>query len=423
MRKFIGAMLMPGITNQTNDTSPSYRSRPPTNNEGRQTPLLTQRSSARSCRRKTAGSPLLSARSLRRKTTGSPLLSTAKAYQPRRSKNYRKINTSNSTLCGITLTSHVDKKSDSTSSLSFASTKWIEKSALLIKKSSKQICNVEPTRTGSCSQKHLKEKPGTSLEQNFGSNSVLGIDRHSAKDAKRPLKSGSIKNVRSRIRQRPLSRPSTALERRAPTRPTTAYLVRAKSEALSETLLRPISMSPTSKVSALPFTMGENEWENELARHIVSVYNNTVVSEVKHSEVNALDENASSISPKSKCIGETALAFSLDTSTDPSVANNGSKKGSLDVDNIKREKLVRQTKELLMSSTPQMIWLAGTGDIDHEWKELQGESLDNTVCTPSAFCVSHHSTYFHLPPQQDLIISALHPCTNSIKKRSIYVIS
>ena len=110
MRKFIGAMLMPGITNQTNDTSPSYRSRPPTNNEGRQTPLLTQRSSARSCRRKTAGSPLLSARSLRRKTTGSPLLSTAKAYQPRRSKNYRKINTSNSTLCGITLTSHVVKR-------------------------------------------------------------------------------------------------------------------------------------------------------------------------------------------------------------------------------------------------------------------------------------------------------------------------
>ena len=79
MRKFIGAMLMPGITNQTNDTSPSYRSRPPTNNEGRQTPLLTQRSSARSCRRKTAGSPLLSARSLRRKTTGSPYY-----QQPRR---------------------------------------------------------------------------------------------------------------------------------------------------------------------------------------------------------------------------------------------------------------------------------------------------------------------------------------------------
>jgi hypothetical protein len=42
MRKFIGAMLMPGITNQTNDTSPSYRSRPPTNNEGRQTPAHLQ---------------------------------------------------------------------------------------------------------------------------------------------------------------------------------------------------------------------------------------------------------------------------------------------------------------------------------------------------------------------------------------------
>ena len=372
MRKFIGAMLMPGITKQTNDTSALYSSRPPTNNEGRQTPLFTERSSVRS---------------LRPKTAGSPLLSTAKAYQPRRSKSYRKINTSNSTLRGVTLTSHVDEKSDSTSSLSFASTKWIEKSASLINKSSKQICNVEPTRTGSCSQIHPNESPGTSLEQNSGSNSVLGTDRHSAKDAKRPLTSGPIKNVRSRIRQRPLSRPSTALERRAPTRPTTAHLVRAKAEALSETLLRPISMNPTSEVPALPFTMGENEWENELARHIVSVYNNKVVSEVKDPQVNALGENASSILPKAECVGETTLAFFLDSSTESSVVNNGRKKGSLDVDNIKRDKLVRQTKQLLMSSTPQMIWLAGTGGIDHEWKELQGESLDNTSVLPLRFAL------------------------------------
>ena len=367
--------MLPGMKKQSTDISSlrGSRRRPHTSN------IRT------SIQRRPLMGKCSSNRTFRSHTACSKSSSMDKAYKPQRTKAYIKINTSNPIQHDIILSSHVDTNCESAApSLSYASTKWIERSASLIKKNSTQVCGINSSITGKSRQLHRAESAGIALRQE-------GSSRHdisAAKEAKRQKTSCYIQNNSSRVRQRLLSRRSISSNRRTPARSSTAHLVRAKAKAISETLLLPVALNHKNEApEPLPFTMVENDWENELARHIVSVYNNKIVSEARVTP----EENDPAISSKAECVEDHTHSFFQDSIAESSFLHSDCKQ-------VKAKKLLRETKQLLKSSTPRMVWLAGTGDIDHKWKELEGEALRSAVHFICAICFDHQPIYYNPLP-------------------------
>ena len=349
----------------------------------RKAKLLKQCSSNRS----------ISKRNLRPMTACSLQSCTTSAYKPRRTKSYNKLHCSHERVLLSSEEGMFGESGKPESLLSFASTKWIEKSAKMIHKSSNEVCNVEATKTGKSNRRidAGATKVGTplsTLDVETKMNDAVSSRMYS--DLKRPNSAYTKMSNKPRISTRNLTRPTTALERRAPLRPSTAHLVRAKTEDFSQKLLRPIALHSSKAISSpIPFAMDEHEWENELARHIVSVFNNKVVSDVQGSECPR--QIADNVSKGSQLPSKSTQGF-FSASPPPDVLDvSGIKNAQRLVltDPPSKEKILRQTKELMKSTTPRMVWLGGTGDTYHGWNELEGKP--NTI-------VSENKIYFMTRP-------------------------
>ena len=172
-------------------------------------------------------------------------------------------------------------------------------------------------------------------------------------------------------------RPTTALERRSLlSRPSTSHIVRAKADDFSKLLLDPVERHDknysSKTVISLPHVMDENEWENELARHIVSVFNNKTISDIKDGKGNNMlthqilcqDEM---IEPQASAIKNTpttldAYQFSQPESATPPFRD-------------KRSDLFKDSKKLMDNLKPRMIWIAGTGELPTDWTPLECKIL------------------------------------------------
>ena len=278
----------------------------------------------------------------KRPTTATPRLRNLTTnYGPRRTKSLSNIPMPKRKI-GLECNPTAGNKNCNTdrSELSYSSTKWIEKSASLINKKSEDICNVKPVATGVMRKESFEntiEKVGCDKE-NAPSSTNSQEDRLISKPSKRPQRH-STKRLAT----------STALERRAPTRPSTAFLVRAQAKQLSNQLFFPISNRDEAiSRGSLPASLDNNAWENELAKHIVNVYNNKIVSN--------LGEHTVCETPSSKLSGPDFRE---------------TKRGSLRNLNSTGNVRSNQVENALNYATPQMVWIVGTGDVRHEWTELE----------------------------------------------------
>ena len=316
--------------------------------------------------------------------------SMTKAYRPGRTKSCSKIDCTRNKKV---LLSRREDVIYSGQALSFASTKWIEKSANIIDKSSEEICNIQETKTGKSTGKidngqgdRATESLVNTIEQQQNINEhspsqQKKLKRSKSWDTSKLCNSSRITNgglsrpstafcKSSRITKRSLSRPTTALERRAPFRPSTAHFVRAKVEDFSHNLLRPIiAKQANDATNPIPFAMGEHEWENELARHVVSVYNNKIVSDVKDFECSKpMAEDTTSCSPDTKLFFAPAPLSESATSVAPNIRRPMAPPAS------SKTKIVRQTKQLMNSTSPRMVWIEiTTGATPYNWNELEGK--------------------------------------------------
>lgn len=317
--------------------------------------------------------------------------SMTKAYRPGLTKSCSKIDCTRNKKV---LLSRREDVIYSGQALSFASTKWIEKSAKIIDKSSEEICNIQETKTGKSTgmiDNGQGDRATESLvntieqQQNINEHSPSQqkkLKRSKSWDTSKLCNSSRITNgglsrpstafcKSSRITKRSLSRPTTALERRAPFRPSTAHFVRAKVEDFSHNLLRPIiAKQANDATNPIPFAMGEHEWENELARHVVSVYNNKIVSDVKDFECSKpMAEDRTSCSPDTKLFFAPAPLSASATSVAPNIRRPMTPPAS------SKTKIVRQTKQLMNSTSPRMVWIeiTSTGATPYNWNELEGK--------------------------------------------------
>ena len=92
-------------------------------------------------------------------------------------------------------------------------------------------------------------------------------------NTKSPSRRGSGRNTATRTSQG-ARRPRTV-------GPSTVATVRSEAESLGRKLLGPLNLDGGSKKAPLPAALEESEWENELARNILSLYSNQVVEEIK----------------------------------------------------------------------------------------------------------------------------------------------
>lgn len=132
----------------------------------------------------------------------------------------------------------------------------------------------------------IEEKPTTSsvrFGEGVGGNTwfpgAAGSGTSAVKELKSPSKPGS--RVQSRgvstagsTRSKKSTRPRTV-------GPSTVATVRSEAESLGAKLLGPLNLNGERKKAPLPITLDENEWENELARNILSLYSNQIVEEIK----------------------------------------------------------------------------------------------------------------------------------------------
>lgn len=316
---------------------------------------------------------------LRPRTACSLPSAATSVYEPRRTKIFNKTQCPNAT---IALSSQKRMINGLESPLSYSSAKWMEKSAQIVHKSSNKVCNLEATKIGNPSRIQ------TDGILNIGEPKVERDNHTSSRGHldKRPKTSFHTKRTeRSRINCRQPSRPSTALERRAPSRPNTARLLRAKAEGFSASLLRPICLdSPKEAPAPIPFTLGESEWENELARHILSVYNTKTVADVRN-HTSSLREEIDIKPPdhsNDRAPSDFSRSFFTDTLPSPLSDKSNIKKPKNEHSRrpmtspaTSKEKIIRQTKQIMNSTTPRMVWLAGTGDVSHDWSEVEGKSM------------------------------------------------
>jgi len=63
--------------------------------------------------------------------------------------------------------------------------------------------------------------------------------------------------------------------------PSNVATVRSEAESLGRKLLGPLNLDGGTQKAPLPVALQENEWENELARNILSLYSNQVIQEIK----------------------------------------------------------------------------------------------------------------------------------------------
>ena len=152
-------------------------------------------------------------------------------------------------------------------------------------------------------------------------------------------------------------RPTTARERRTwSSRPSTAHIVRAKAKDFSKLLLDPIDKlnCPINVASNL---MNGSEWENELARHIVSVFNNKTISDVRGNNVVKTNEVVlkSSQEVDENVYSQCKSGFNIKTSFRNNI------------------EAYKDSKKLMDGLKPRMIWVVGMTDAFTDWRFMNGK--------------------------------------------------
>jgi hypothetical protein len=255
------------------------------------------------------------------------------------------------------------------SQISFASSKWIKNSARIIM-GDDEIKKKEML-------KKLDYK-ANDYENKVNRNANLTFSKSFRNEKKKKIKGELRKRPQTAIgvAHRPLHKPTSALERRTSlSRPSTAHMVRAKAEEFSESLLHPIRNLETTSASVkpLPCVLSENEWENELARHIVSVFNNKIVSEVKNGEGNIIKrEPFVSIGERNKLQPSLEGVHSrkkCSERNDTHVCNRPETVSSYK----KQVDPLKESKKLIDSTRPRFIWITGTGNFLTDWNALECE--------------------------------------------------
>jgi hypothetical protein len=134
----------------------------------------------------------------------------------------------------------------------------------------------EKFRPDKCKQEKTKFDSVSQFGDKIESNDSVLLKKDRKKETKGKSTPLNYYFQHSNVPHIPPKRPSTALERRS-SRPSTSNLVRSKAEHFRKNLLDPIQLGLLSTKDVPPSatsSLHESEWENELARHIISVFNN-----------------------------------------------------------------------------------------------------------------------------------------------------
>jgi len=166
-----------------------------------------------------------------------------------------------------------------------------------------------------------------------------------------------------------------------------------KGRSLEKKLLGPLNLESPPKKVPLPASLDENEWENELARNILSLYSNKVIQEMKErQEVEGREERTKrNKSNRIKELVEMGVSaseiegivskenFDTDVRAKSSKSANksaGSKPTSSskvvanDIE-LDEEEESKGRKNVAAPRIPKMIWFGGTGVIQAEWSALE----------------------------------------------------
>lgn len=260
------------------------------------------------------------------------------------------------------------------SSMSYASSKLLQHSARLIntndeavRENTQKLFNIVAKDSKDISKEKENVRTVTSTfeaPKDLTSKEENIVTRH-------PAATTSINTSVIRSFHKP--RPTTALERRSLlSRPSTSHMVRAKAGDFSKLLLDPVQKHEknysSNTVIPLPNVMDENEWENELARHIISVFNNKTISDIRDGKRTNMSTHQKlcqdgKVEAQTSPIGNTpttldAYQFSQPESTEPPFRH-------------KKSDLFKDSKKLMDNLKPRMIWIAGTGKFLTDWTPLE----------------------------------------------------
>ena len=211
-----------------------------------------------------------------------------------------------------------------------------------------------------------------------------------------------LKNKPSK--RRPLT--TTALERRKPP-PSTAASERSKAQQFSQRLLGPITLESKrpNYDFVIPNCLAANEWENELARNIISVFSNKARSEIK-GEQSLVSSSSATVAAAVEQLPPMVASSSLfatnnDTADEYEfrgedfVRNEGSDFQRISisrgvscinepdnefyVESPEKRKCVPKAKKSEKRSIPsgtfrlKMIWFTGTGMVHANWNAINGQ--------------------------------------------------
>ena len=176
---------------------------------------------------------------------------------------------------------------------------------------------------------------------------------------------------------------TTALERRRP-RPGTAAVERTHAEALEDRILGPLYIHAKPSSAPLPLSLRENEWENELARNIVTLYSNRVVGQVRKEA----DVAAGVLESKDGEEGSDNPTLETRPMSEDSNGHGSQKRMTKKIisrqltgtstSNVASISGPKAYKVAIPSPNPKMIWFSGTGSIHADWTPL--EQLVSDVC-------------------------------------------
>mmetsp|Transcript_33599 Transcript_33599/g.49314 ORF Transcript_33599/g.49314 Transcript_33599/m.49314 type:complete len:810 (-) Transcript_33599:90-2519(-) len=181
-------------------------------------------------------------------------------------------------------------ETENTEGIALSSLNWLQKSAKLIKentgRNSSSIFTNDLFKQSNCSSgfSAASDENDKTLDQStdcfYPENQQLFYppERSMKRPQSWPMPRRAIKSSNSSTR--PRQRPTTALERRK-SRPRTSEVYRTKVEKFGRNLLGPINFDAEPRKDPVPHSLKGNEWENEIARNILSLYSNKIKSEIK----------------------------------------------------------------------------------------------------------------------------------------------
>ena len=233
-------------------------------------------------------------------------------------------------------------KKDGPNLISMASFNWLEKSDDIITRATgRPSTSFHKSFQAEYTLSHdeLRDTPSS---YDIQKQHCVRTDTQAASSPKCLKKSGSRPHIH---------RPTTALERRKlvpkPSKP-----IRSRMEQLEKLLLATINRNiPQSSLSHFPPQLENCEWENELARNIITLYSSKM--------------NLDSGMPLNEC------------------SNNlkSNKKGNLSsmlerqVRKVSKASSADSYRSMASKLNPEMIWFFGSGSMQIDWKILGGEHI------------------------------------------------